>query len=1374
MSFNTNKPMIEGAPHMTANGPMASGSDSPSPINLQVMRSVRMRPVLAGCVAGIVLLAMIGYASLQKSIYSATSQLYVTPTGVKVLGDGTPANFDEGQYESFLSEQLLLVTRPDVLKAALDSVPAEDWAQFGGSEQEAVGNLTTQLKVQRVGTSRQVSIGLKGTDAAKVAAIVNAVTSAYLDAAHKATTAESDQREQLLAEERQRIAGALETERAEQIALGASIGVANPSVEGGNPYDAELSGLRVQLSEARAAHEVAAAQLASLSGLGPTGASGLMAAADEQIMGDAGLGSMKASISQRKAQLTAQMAGMTPTNPVYKQAQDEIADLDRTLDKMTVDLRDKAARRLQDKLHSDLQRTGDVESRLNGQLARQIANATSAAPRLQRASEVAADIQRLNIRLASVDDALRNIHMEVSGPAHVRLSIPATPADHPEANRKKQFLLLALPLALLFGVGGAVLARLQDKRICLGLDAKDVLGFAPMAVLPARADVSQRVFEEYVLRLAAGIESAYRNSGARTFLLTAVSLTTDIRPLASALTRKFEEIGVNVIVATASEMLAPTDGNQQHASDLSAMDADQIARVVDLWSEGFVAANVAKMKTEHGLVLIESEALLNCAQTEYVARCADATILMIECGVTTRQELMQAMDLLHRLNVTGIGAVLEEVQLQYADAPFRKAIESLDRRQAEPARKDFRQQGEKPVAAVAPVPVIAPIAPATASAFVEGGLDALATEPLTGFEPKAESEIVEHEVFEPKAVDFQKAEAPTVADAKSAEVADKLSHFEELLHHVRATPPARQDSGWNLPMFDQVETTSTETDEAKELADRKRVLWDAQESFATGTHPLTQMVSGSVENSALTSFYEPEKPVVRSSVDIQSTASHENIAPMLSARREESASNGDLVMTRKSSWFDKLLRRDSESIVSIVPTRDDEDDDIPVPGPVASTASKADDTKAVASASPAAADASYDAPLAARLDQASRQRPIATGASNVASISSGMRPSSRLQILPPEPVEPEPVEPEQVEHRTVVSATAPDAPVFSHVDANVYVPVHAPEPIAEVVDAAEQGMTSPVEPETVVTTPEPAAALETTAPVVEPAFVPAVVELPKAMSPRRPLTFQQLAGMVELRDPASASAALVAKDAVVQAPVDAEPTHPDVEVSNEVIAAERQPFEVATPAVASESVPEAVAPMSEAVEPESAPVEWTPAEPLAEQSGIHAAEPDVAAGNMTDADQSWALKPSHAASDESPEPHRSSSFDSDDIEPVYREASRSLNHSRWDPIPQLRPSAISWRDRPSPVPLNGHGAGHHVSDQPIEDAFSQTTPPRWIPEDEPVVAAEPVVEPLLSRQWGLLSRFQQQRLVSPASGVGELAGNGDGGADNAGSSHGAR
>ena len=196
----------------------------------------------------------------------------------------------------------------------------------------------------------------------------------------------------------------------------------------------------------------------------------------------------------------ARWPGMKPENPVYRQDQDELAELDRTLDASTNDLRTKAERRLQDRLRSDLERTGDVEARLNSDLAAQIAAATSAGPKLQRATEVAADIQRLDAREAAVDDALRSLRLDANGPAQVRLSLAATAPEHPEAKPAEDDAAERPAAgAVVRNWGRRCWRGKQDQHIYIGPDIQDVLGFPPMAVLPARNDVPGRVFDEYVL-----------------------------------------------------------------------------------------------------------------------------------------------------------------------------------------------------------------------------------------------------------------------------------------------------------------------------------------------------------------------------------------------------------------------------------------------------------------------------------------------------------------------------------------------------------------------------------------------------------------------------------------------------------------------------------------------------------------------------------------------------------------------------------------------------------------------------------------------------------------------------------------------------------
>ena len=1240
--------------------------------------------MLAASVAAIVLVGLVSFAMFQKPVYVAISQVYEEPASPKLLSDPSAAVFDANKYDTFLGEQIQLVQRLDVLTAAMSAFPAATYQEFGATTAQAAEAIQAQMKVARLASSYQISISLKGNDPQKTADIVNAITTSYLGAVEKANAAEYDQRAQLLGEERRRIATELQTARDEQTALGASIGVANPTGQSGNPYDAELSGIRSQLVEARASHDVAAAQLASLSGAGSSRTDGLTAAADELIAGDAGLGSMKATISQRKAQLNEQMSGMTPSNPIYKQDQDQISDLDRTLDRMTNELREKAARRLQDKLRTDLQRTGDIESRLNAQLARQIANATSAAPRLQRASEVAADIQRLDTRMAAVDDALRGLRLEVSGPAQVRLSLTARVPELPEANRKKQLLLLALPLALLFGIAAAILARKQNKRIYGGVDIDDVLGFPPLAILPARADVSQRVFEEYVLRLAAGIESANRTGGARTFLLTAVSLTTDIGPLATALKRKFEEIGVNIIVAMASDMLSPTEVVPSTGANAEPMTTGELARAVGLWSDGFVAANVARMKAEHGLVLIESEALLNCAQSEYVARCADATILIVECGVTTRRELFRAAELLHRLNVTGIGAVLEEIQLRYADADFRKAIDALDRRQSESPRQERqgRRQFES-TAGTANHDIASPQPPAA---------------------PHAEPSPVAEEVAEEIAQDPALLET----EGDRVELEYEPAHYHEVLHHARATRPIEHVLGWQLPVFGH-HATQRNRDHSPSLLATANIVPAA--AVAEAPQPEAVEIASQTGNS--THENTPPDPAI----DAANGSLHEKMTPGLPARRDQPMSDGDPGMTRRSSWIGKLLRRDAAPVISIIPDSGDDGREVVVPEAVLSSSPLPLEPESTPT-QPVAGD-DYDASVMNRLNQISGNRPVATGLAPATDIAT-FKESHRLQILP------EPVSAEATP--SVAQAQAETA-------------ASTPAPVAEVVPTVRNGPKAWATADQDIDEPIGGATAPSTHPVAPPTPVP---------EPRRRLSFHQLIERTA-RQAATAVGSPQEQSEVAQEVSESEhPSSNPVEIlghvseymlvvpGGEAVAAEPEP--------AVESYLHVVEPMIEEAVPKAAEqtLEWLPEPMAAEVPEFHFSDRYIEASRTKKTDVPAV------------ETYRPNPYELDDIEPVYEEASRNLNSGRWDPIPPLRPSMNSWRDRPSPVPANGNGARQNTSG-PVKDGFNAYPPQRWIPEDIPpaVPEPEPLSEPMLSRQWGLLSKFQQSRLTSsshPAAG----------------------
>ncbi len=679
MSTSIKRSPIAGLPQ-----PRVRTADEPdtvprAPIQMDVMRSLRRRPRLAAGVAGVVFVLVVLLGLSRTPVYQAESITYIEPLASKVLSDGASSGtYDSSRYDSYLQQQMQTAVRPDILAAAIEKLPPNVWQHPGEKMQSAVSRLQGALTVDRVTTSYQLAITLSDPNPETAASVVNAVTNTYLEQGRKDEHAVIDQRLQLLGEERQRIQQMLDEDRLEQASLGKALGVANASGTVGSAYDAQIAGVQTQIAGAREAKAIAAAQLASLPSQGDALSPALAAAAEDLIGTDVGLNSMKATITSRKAVLSTQMAGLTPNNPIYKQDQAEIADLDRSLDAMTTELRAKTARRLQDKMRADLQRTADVEGRLDAQLQRQTATATGVAPKVQRLAELTADMQRLDARYGVVDDAMRGLQLESSGPGSAHLSVAAAVPVSPEPSKRKLILLLAFPLGLCFGLGAALLANRLDPRIYSGSDVARVLGFLPIGVMPARAEVSSRVMEEYTLRLAAGLQSAYRTSGAQSFVFTSTGPAVQIGSFVRAIEGVLSSLGFKAIVMDASSVLHAAGRNQAAKRDSSLLRSSALMRTIEGVRQGYAAEEIDRLKLKYDLLLIDAPPLLHSAETEYLARCTDATILIAESGVTVKPELFQSALLLQHLNVAGVGAVLQELHLKDADSRFRSAITAVE------------------------------------------------------------------------------------------------------------------------------------------------------------------------------------------------------------------------------------------------------------------------------------------------------------------------------------------------------------------------------------------------------------------------------------------------------------------------------------------------------------------------------------------------------------------------------------------------------------------------------------------------------------------------------------------------------------------------
>lgn len=653
--------------------PMPSGDHEQIFFHFDFLRSLQLHKKKAiGIFIALLALAAV-YLVQNWNTYTAEALIYVQPAPPRLM-QNIPQNswpFDENTYESYIQQQIHNVTRPDVLMAAMQKIPG--WQRSGENPQLAALRLGSAVKVARVGSGYQISIDSKAHSANGAALIANAIANSYIESATRELRAGDTQRIQLLRDERDRVTKELAADRAEQEGLSKALGVATVNSAQVDPIDQQIGAVRDELVKARADNDDAAARLVTIDRGGAASTAALDAEADELVNTDPGLVSMKQSLNARRSQLITQMSNLTPNNPQYKQDAEELAHINSSLESMTRDLRAKAAAHIQQKLKNDLERTSTVEDKLNAQLAQLTAAAGTAAPRLQRSNELAADIQRLQARFAAVDEEYRNLTLQNSAPGAVYLAAPAVPPAAATRITVLRNVIVLLLAGVLLGWGAAILAHNLDPRVYIATDVERVLGFTPMAQLPDFVEVGSGVAEEYMLRLAAALEHAHQQGALQSCVFTGVATGAGATTLANHVTGMLEAMGRATVLVDASGNPAPPalpEGSPDAGAGL--VPAPKGTRSTALLQQ------MAEEAGEDTIVLSDTAPLLVSGETEYLARFVDSAIVVIESGVTTKAQLRDVAHTLQRLDVSAVGFVLNRVSLSKANPSFRDSVLAVE------------------------------------------------------------------------------------------------------------------------------------------------------------------------------------------------------------------------------------------------------------------------------------------------------------------------------------------------------------------------------------------------------------------------------------------------------------------------------------------------------------------------------------------------------------------------------------------------------------------------------------------------------------------------------------------------------------------------
>ena len=704
-SISPRVPDAQDHPATTPRAYPAAGEERPL-FQLDLKRSLQMHRQLAlgFALAGLILAAL--YLARYWSMYTAESMVYIQPTPAAVLEGPAPMhwpyNYDPATYDSYVAQQMLSMKRPDVLVGALHKLDPGTFQQSGESDESAAERLKGAFEVAREQSSYQVSIAAHASNPDMAAAIANAIAASYIENTKHEQKAGDAERLAMLKDERDRVKKELDDDRTEQAALNAQLGVAAIGAVAPEHYDTDIAAIHDELVKARADHDEAAARLTTMNSGGGAGSPAMDAEADRQLATDPGLASLKTALEQQRAALVQQMAKVTPNNPQYKEDAAELQKIDASLDSSTLQMRARAAARIEEQLKTDLDRTSGLEARLNGQLAQMTKAAATATPKLQRASDLASDIARLQTRYNTVDEQFQNQTLEDNAPGTAHLAEVAVAPLHRSLNGVIRNAMVLLLLFALLGLAAAMIAHKMDPRVYAASEVEQLLGFAPMAQLPDFDEVPDEVADEHLLRLAAGIEYASRDGGMRACIFTGTGSGAGVTTLVTRLRDALRMLGRNAVLVNASGA-APVPPQAEE-------DAWRSTRSTALMQPGSETKESSPEKLpKESLVLTDAAPLTVSAEAEYMARCADCTFLVIEAGVTTREQLRAAAATLRRLNPAAVGLVLNRVGLKKADPQFRRAVNDVARHlrdrnrvQARPAPRKLHLQAEAPGAVPEP------------------------------------------------------------------------------------------------------------------------------------------------------------------------------------------------------------------------------------------------------------------------------------------------------------------------------------------------------------------------------------------------------------------------------------------------------------------------------------------------------------------------------------------------------------------------------------------------------------------------------------------------------------------------------------------------
>jgi len=651
---------------------------------------------------------------LSKPFYEVDGKIRIDPVISTLLGPTEDFSIT-AYYHDYARTQVNRIKDPVLLEEVLEGIPDELREYFiikGRSIAFSAKVLSRRLNVSQVRDTHLVKLSLSGETFNGLAQVVNRIIDVFLGKHLDEEEGKNNNRLNFLKEEKNR----LELEISDKIRLKNDIAMqAGTSTfsEMYNIVSRQLQDLQEAYTRAYSERtakenllEMILAEQMSLKDIS------LEPLVDEMVEQDQSLWDTSFWTYKTLQEMRASIDGVTENNPDRKYVDERMKGMESYLAKLRQDVRSRAEKiiyqkrdvELEEKIvvaRSEYRAAKETEDDLRRERNRVQEQSAKITEKILKGQQVETELIHLQALLDRTDDRMHVLKLESRAVGRVRLESRAQQPEQPAGNNRNKFLAIFFILSFGGAIGGAVIYDLFDDRIRSPQDIENALGFPPTWPISdylriGRKDVpffnvglaeSESQVAKAIRSLAVRNDKERRQHGARVALFTGVDSKSGVTGIMLNMAHAMTGLCGKVLVIEAnhfSPCLAALYLNGNDREELGFFDllhgsvdfTDCVVRdeerKLDLLLAGKRMSNdelaslqynilenlLNELSEMYDYIIIDSAPILRTDFTEYLAVQIQVCMLVIQGDRTMYSGLRRATEILSRLELPAIAAVL--------------------------------------------------------------------------------------------------------------------------------------------------------------------------------------------------------------------------------------------------------------------------------------------------------------------------------------------------------------------------------------------------------------------------------------------------------------------------------------------------------------------------------------------------------------------------------------------------------------------------------------------------------------------------------------------------------------------------------------------